>query len=211
MENDIINRPPGQAGLTFQQQSGNITNIGEVANLHRTTVQQTTYYISSGIPGMPGSTPVSVSLSRDYYNLIVWGSEPFFEQRHVTITKDRALVERENITSELKAWLSPLTDEAIAALKSFPCIIANENLFYGRTDETQYAVLAAITNIKKRTNGIEVYFHPFHGLPQKALNELRNELGIFGSSGFNEFNHSHWTVKEIDLLEVLAEHGLKQI
>ena len=68
-----------------------------------------------------------------------------------------------------------------------------------------------ITDIKKRSNGIQIYFYPFHGLPQQRLNDLRFELGINGTTAFNEFNHSHWTVKEIDLLEVLAEHGLKQI
>ena len=205
MANDLINASGSLPAVPVTQQAEKITNIEQVGTLHQTNQ---IYLVNSGILGVPGSTPVSVSLSRDYYNLIVWGSEPFFEQRHVTISEDRALV---GITPELKSWLSPLTVEAINALKSFPCIIANENLFYGRTDETQYALLAVITEIKKRSNGIEVYFHPFHGLPQKALNELRFELGIQDSSGFNEFNRSHWTVKEIDLLEVLSDHGLKQI
>lgn len=205
MANDLINVVDGLPVVPVAQQAEKITNIKQVGTLHQTNQ---IYFIGNGILGVPGTTPVSVSLSRDYYNLIVWGSKPFFEQRHVTISEDRALV---GITPELKSWLSPLTEEAINALKSFPCIIANENLFYGRTDETQYAMLAVITEIKRRSNGIEVYFHPFHGLPQKVLNELRFELGIQGSSGFNEFNRSHWTVKEIDLLEVLSDHGLKQI
>ena len=210
MENELINQPTASQGLTVQQQTGKIVNVGKVDTLQHSTVHQAnTYYISGGIPGMPGSTSAPVQLSRDYYNLIVWGSDPFLEHRHVTISKDRILVEY--ITPELKSWLSPLTPDAIAALKTFPCIIANENHWYGRTDEDQYAVLAIITDIKNRSNGIEIYFHPFHGLQQQRLNDLRFELGLSGTSGFNEFNRSHWTVKEIDLLEVLAENGLKQI
>ena len=210
MKNELINQPSPSPGLTVQQQTGEIVNVGKVETLQSSTVHQAnTYYIGGYIPGMPGSASTPVQLSRDYYNLIVWGGDPFFDQRHVTIGKDRALLEY--ITPELKSWLSPLTPEAIAALKTFPCIIANENHLYGRTDEDQYAVLAVITDIKNRSNGIEVYFHPFHGLQQQRLNELKFELGLSGTSGFNEFNRGHWTVKEIDLLEVLAENGLKQI
>lgn len=212
MDKDLTNQQVSPTGLAIPEQTGKIVNIGSVGTYQPTTIQQAnTYYIVGGIPGMPGSTSVAVRLSRYYYNLIVWGDEPFFDYRHVTIGKDRALVETANITPELKRWLSPLSEEAISALKSFPCIIANENHFYGHTDETQYAILAVITDIKNRSNGIEVYFHPFHGLQQQRLNELLFELGIKGTTSFNEFNHSHWTVKEINLLEVLAEHGLKQI
>lgn len=96
MANDLINASGSLPAVPVTQQAEKITNIEQVGTLHQTNQ---IYLVNSGILGVPGSTPVSVSLSRNYYNLIVWGSEPFFEQRHVTISEDRALV---GITPELK-------------------------------------------------------------------------------------------------------------
>ncbi|MBQ1491015.1 MAG: hypothetical protein IIZ39_03570 [Blautia sp.] len=183
----------------ISQQADKITNIERVGSIHQTL------FI------MAGSDAGATGLSRDYYNLIVWGSEPFLDRHHVTISTDRALVEEGYTSPGLRAWLSTLDSGAMEALKTFPCIIANENRFYGHTDEEQFAVLAVITDVKKRSNGIEVYFQTFYRLPQQRLNELRFELGISGTNRFNEFNHSHWAVKEVDLLEVLGENGLRQI
>ncbi len=205
MKDDLIK--PAASNLPVQQNAEKIVNVEKLGTLQQTNQ----FFVMNGIPGMPGVVPTAFNYSTTYYNLIVWGSEPFFEQKHVTITKDRALVEIGNITEELKSWLSPLTEEAIEALKTFPCIIANENKFYGKADEDQRAVLAFITDIVNRTNGIEIYFHPLYGIPQQRLNELHFELGINGTKSFSEFNHSHWTVKEINLMEVLSENGLKMI
>ena len=44
---------------------------------------------------------------------------------------------------------------------------------------------------------------------QERISQLVFELGICGRyKRFNELNHSHWTVKEIDLMEVLGDAGL---
>ena len=79
----------------------------------------------------------------------------------------------------------------------------------GWTDEGHYASVAQLTDIKNRSNGIELYFHPLFAVPQERISQLVFELGICGRyRKFNELNHSHWTVKEIDLMEVLGDAGL---
>ena len=69
--------------------------------------------------------------------------------------------------------------------------------------------MAQLTDIKNRSNGIELYFHPLFAISQARISELLFELGICGKyRRFNELNHSHWSVKAIDLMEVLSDAGL---
>lgn len=148
--------------------------------------------------------------SNDYYNLIVYGCEPWFKkQNHITITRDRALMEDYYIDAELKARYSSLSNSAIAELLTFPSIFAYENTHGRRTDPGHEAAVGHLTNIKKRSNGIEIYFRPIFFVDQQRLNELSFELGIMGSSrGIHELSRSHWTVKAIDLYEVLRDNEI---
>ena len=211
MSNEIIQKQPGtlanpEAKPTIQQEAGKIYNIDRIGEFHAHTSQ---ILISSGLPGMPGYTATPLTYSRDYYNLIVYGQEPMLADCHITFEKKRCLVELDNITEELRDRFSPLTAEIIEELKSFLCILACENKHSGWTDEDHYASVAQLTDIKNRSNGIELYFHPLFAVPQARISELVFQLGICGQyRKFNELNHTHWTVKAIDLMEVLGDAGL---
>jgi len=208
MANDLINAPGGLPGLPLQQHAEKIVNVE-----HANTIQtQNTIYISAGLPGMPGYNPAPVSFSRDYFNLIVYGDTPLLSEGHMTFEKKRCLVEYDNIEAHLKARFSPLTPEIIEELKSFLCIVACENRHYGWTDDDHYASVAQLVDVKNRSNGIEIYFRPIFAIPQARLNEIGFQLGMRGTyRKFNELNHSHWTVKAIDLLEVLNDAGLNPL
>lgn len=211
MSNEIIQKQPSaladpDAKPAIRQEAEKIYNIDQIGEFHSHTSQ---ILISSGLPGMPGYTATPLTYSRDYYNLIVFGQEPMLTDCHVTIEKKRCLVEPDNITEKLRDRFSPLTAEIIEELKGFLCLLASENRHYGWTDEDHYASVAQLTDIKNRSNGIELYFHPLFAVPQARISELVFELGICGQIGkFNELNHGHWTVKEIDLMEVLGDAGL---
>ena len=203
MSNEIIKQQPGLPAIP--QQAEKIYNVDHIQNVHH--ISQV--FLMGGLPGMPGSQPTPVSFSRDYYNLVVYGQEPMLSDCHITLEKSRCLVEKGNITDELRDRFSPLTPEIIDELKGFLCILACENHYYGWTDEDHYASVAQLVDIKNRSNGIELYFHPLFAVPQARISELLFELGICGKyRKFNELNHSHWTVKEIDLMEVLGDVGL---
>ena len=206
MSNDIIKE---QAGIsTLPQQAEKIYNLEKIQNFHHTSQ----FFMMGGLPGIPGVTPTQITYSRDYYNLIVYGQEPLLTDCHITFEKDRCLVEPKHITEELRDRFSPLTAEIIEELKGFLCILACENKHYGWTDEDHYAAVAQLTDVKNRSNGIELYLHPLFAVSQARISERIFKLGIAGRyKRYNELYHSHWTVKEIDLIEVFDDAGLNPL
>lgn len=208
MANELTKTQACLPGEPIHQQAEKIVNVG-----HADTVQtNNTFFFTTGLPGMPGYAPIPTSFSMDRYNLIVYGQEPFTTDCHITFEKRRCLVERDNISDELRQLYSPLTPEAMTDLKSFLCLLLSENRHSGWTDEDHYGCVAQLVDIKNRTNGIELYLHPLFAVPQARISELIHDLGICGKyKRFNELNHSHWTVKEIDLMEVLNDAGLNPL
>lgn len=204
MKDNLIK--PAASNLPVQQNAEKIVNVEKLGELHQTNQ----FFLSSGAPGKRGATITPISFSRDYYNLIVYGDSPWFEESgHITLTKDCVLVEDYNMDPELKTRFSPLTPECIQELVSFPCILAYENTRGGKTTSDHQAVISKIIDVKNRSNGIEIYFsQPLFYVDQQRLNELSDALGIKGHSGLNELGHSHWSVKAIDLFEVINEAGL---
>jgi len=204
MSKDLIKQDTGLVPQ-IPQTAKTIYNIDEIKNFNHTSQ----IFVMGGLPGMPNATPTQITYSRDYYNLIVYGDEPMLTDCHITLDKDRCLVELQHITEELRDRFSPLTPEIIEELKGFLCILACENRHYGWTDEDHFASIALLTDVKNRSNGIELYFHPIFAVPQAKLSEKVFELGLSGRyKRYNELNHSHWTVKKIDLMEVLDDAGL---
>lgn len=204
MSKDLIKQDTGLVPQ-IPQTAKTIYNIDEIKNFNHTSQ----IFVMGGLPGMPKAAPTQVTYSRDYYNLIVYGDEPMLTDCHITLDKDRCLVELQHITEELRDRFSPLTPEIIEELKGFLCILACENRHYGWTDEDHFASIALLTDVKNRSNGIELYFHPIFAVPQAKLSEKVFELGLSGRyKRYNELNHSHWTVKKIDLMEVLDDAGL---
>lgn len=198
------------------QNAEKIFNISEVGNFHadQLSVFHGSAYASAHGPANEISDRHSAMLSNDHYNLIVYGSEPWFDpnynhnRNHLIFPRDRALTEDYYIDSGLKARYSSFSPDAIRELKTFFCIFAYENKRGRWTDPKQQAAVGRLTEIKKRSNGIEIYFYPIFYVNQQRLNDFSFELGFIGSKGINELSHTHWTVKEIDLFEVLRDNDL---
>ncbi len=207
---DLIKKNPEGIPTTYQQQGGKIVNINNLKDLHNNTYK---FYMppANTLTGMTEYTPTEVSYSRDYYNLIVYGDDPgvFTKPGHITLEKERCLVEENFISLDLKNKFSSLTKENIEELKSFLCLFASENKHSGWTEEKHYAVVGQLADIKIRSNGIELYYQPIFAVPQARINSLLPQLGICGRyKRHNELNRSHWAVKEIDLIEVIDDAGL---
>lgn len=115
------------------------------------------------------------------------------------VHKDRFL---EHTTPSISDSLKGLSDDAIHAICSWPCLLMDE----GRGDGK--VILGEITKVEETRGGISVHFAPLHDAPDLVnaeLWKLRNTLGI---QEF-EFNRNHWAVKDHDLLEELTDTGFE--
>lgn len=146
-----------------------------------------------------------ITISRDYYNLFVIADEDF-SLGHFTVPKDRSLTSYTNDCIKVK--YASLDNDAIEKIKTFPSIFASENHEYGSTDENHFAIYGLVTNIRIQETGIKIYFHPLNYISQQHLNILAPNLGIRAKSRYNELNHTHWTIKQVDLIEELTDAGI---
>lgn len=143
-------------------------------------------------------------ISHDYYNLFVIGDE--IKNNRFTMPKDRSL--RSN--SDKVKKFADLTHEAIAQIKTFPSLFMNENTEYGgRTSPEQEAYYGFVTDLRVQENGIiKVRFRCDAKINQQQLNDIVRMLDIHEGSGIMELNHTHWTIKNVDLIEELTEAEL---
>jgi len=177
-------------GLQLANQAGGIINLTVV------------------IPGDASATPSSpMQLSDEYYNLFVV-HEDYYDDSSVLVPKDRALTQFGDAAAEFVDKYGSFTPEAIAVLKTYPCIFANENHQYGKTDDDHMAYLGIITRLRVQDTGIKVYFQKLSEFPQQRLNDIAYELGIKKPKGFNDLNRTHWLLKQIPLIEELDRAGI---
>jgi hypothetical protein len=132
----------------------------------------------------------------DYFNLII-GYDPF-PSDHILVDPKRALTEY--ISDDVKERFAGWTPEKIAEIKKLPAIISCER---DGTDEQQ-AVFAFIRDIKVQDNGIKVYFQRYFPIPFSFLSENLSDLAMY----LFELTRTHWTIKKIDLLEVMQDAGV---
>jgi hypothetical protein len=156
-------------------------------------------------PGASKNTTMRINY--EYYNLFVVGDE-MFNENFFLIDKKRALTISGGIEPHISKQFASLTDEIITMIKTFPSLFTSENHQYGRTDDNHFALFGLVTDIKIQENGIKIYFHKFCSIPQQRLNEIALNLAIKGSSSYNELNRTHWTIKQINLIEELRAAGI---
>lgn len=71
------------------------------------------------------------------------------------------------------------------------------------TDEQQ-AVFAFIKDVRDQDNGIKVYFQRFYPIPFSFLKDNLSDLAMY----LFELTRTHWTIKKVDLLEVMQDAGV---
>ena len=118
----------------------------------------------------------------------------------------RALTEGMN--KSLKNQFSTLEPAAIRTLYTFPTLFATENHAYGHTDEDHEIGFGFIKQIKVLPSGIKIYPNILFTFPQQQCNANVTDLGFYGDERGNELNRTHWTIKQLDLIEELREMGL---
>ena len=128
------------------------------------------------------------------FNLLVTHEAQDQEHGVFRVTKDRFL---EHTAPSIRDALESLSDDAIEAMRTWPCVLMDE----GRDDGK--VLLGEITKIEQTQGGISLHFMPLPDGPNLLnadLWKLRNALGI---QDF-EFNRNHWAVKDRDILVELS-------
>jgi hypothetical protein len=149
------------------------------------------------IAGADGKTH---SISTEYFNVFI-GFDPFSTD-HFLVPKDRVLTEY--ITPEVRSRFAVLDHCAVAEIKQLPAIITDE--YSKTTADGKNAAFAFVTDIRKQQNGVMIHFQRFYPIPLKVL--LDNEFALGMDMGFESYR-THWTIKNINLLQVLQDAGIQ--
>jgi len=136
------------------------------------------------------------SMDQSYFNLII-GYSPL-EKDYIIIARQRAL--KEYISDDVRSEFSTLDEKAVEKIKKMPAIISSER----EDDDGQQAAFAFITDIKIQDNGYKIYFQRFFTIPFSFLIENQSALAMHNF----ELTRTHWTIKKVDLIEVMHEAGV---
>ena len=206
MANDLIR----QQGSSYPapssvEQTGktnvNVTNQdGGVVNFN--------YNFHPGTPADSAEKLIAIQqFSKQYYQLLVTTEDDVFETNVVSVMANRALTSG-CVPPEIYERCSPLTEEEIAELKTFPAIVCRENTAYnGETDPNQWAMYCYIKRVKKEGKIIKVGFKPIAPLPQNKMCTKKNAIyfDLNMSCALTDLNWSGWTVHKVNLFEAFDE------
>ena len=208
MSNDLVTHQAMPLAAPGVEQTGknnvHVTNqAGGIVNV--------TYNINPGGPDDSAEKLIAIQrFSKEYYQLLVTCEEDVFKDNVITITSNRALTER-IVPPEMFERCSPLTDEGIEELKTFPAIICRENTAYnGETDQNQWAMYCYIKRVKKEGKYIKVAFKPIAPLQQAKMCEKRNAIyfDLNMDCALTDLNWSAWSVHKVNLFEAFDEAGI---
>lgn len=191
--------PANTNGYTYTQTGQKNVAVGYAAN-----VVNNVYVLSSSTPEKQGA------FNTNYYNLFVLLREVDLSPGYFIMQEDRVL-ERGSTQEKIRQRYAGLTSADIEELKTFPAIIANENNGFGKTDENQLAIIAAITGIRVQDNGVKVHFQPLFYISQNQLTQSAERFSLGRPVGMCALNRRHWAIKNIDLFEELREANIELI
>lgn len=155
----------------------------------------------------PGtSTAIPVNADTTHYNLFVLNDIDLQTFAPFIFPAERVLTD--HMGDGVDAGFAALDEAAIARIKRFPSLFANENQYTGHAGEEQLLGLGFVKQIKARRHmGVKIYPDIRYLIPQQRLNEALFELDLRGSDSLNEFDRTHWCIKKIDLIAELRELG----
>lgn len=148
--------------------------------------------------------------SKEYYQLIVTENEDAFTNNVVTVSTREALTHK-MVPSEILERCSPLTDQGIEELKTFPAIICKKNTgLHGTTDPTQMAMYCYIKRIKKEGKNIKITFSPIAPFEQRKMcNEKNaNYFDLVINCDLTDLNLSAWSVHKVNLFDAFEKANI---
>ena len=193
------------------EQSGQGTNIGLAQNVHNTTVN-IMLPVSNGTITTP--TFIQKTINMEYFNLFVILGEQY-DKPYFIVDVKRALTVVEGTAKSIHDKLASFSEEAKAEIMSYPYIFANENYRYSPPETPpngpQMAQYGFITKIQQLHNGdLKIYFQSLTmcPIPQDLLNTMVSELDLQGNEKVNELDRTHWSIKNVNIVEELKLKGV---
>lgn len=150
----------------------------------------------------------------EYFNLFVILGEQY-DKTYFVVDIKRALTVVEGTAKSIHDKLASFSEEAKVEIMSYPCIFANKNCRYSPPETTpsvpQMAQYGFITKIQQLHNGdLKIYFQSLTmcPIPQDLLSSMVTELDLQGNDTFNEFDRTHWSIKNVNIVEELKLKGI---
>lgn len=211
MANEIISRQNSELQVGQQAKFVNTGKNGiQAETIQELNLTQHNVFYCLQIPAvnpMHGDVSKNIQLEVDpsHYNLIVIeesisGHGVFSIPPELTLTK--------NITDTLKERYARLTPSAVEDLKKYPTIVACINEGQAQAGANQYALYGMITKIETCSTKICITFHYISTIKQQLLNNIADKMGIESVTYSNELNHVHWTIKEINIIELFKKENI---
>lgn len=145
------------------------------------------------------------------YNLLMVGAADYWTERDTAEFEwDRFLQHTQEAVAE---HFRPLTAERIDELLAMPTLFAVEfssNHAVRARNPKEMAHVGRIIEIRRRGNEVQFKFEldeTVGPIPMEVVAESAWDLDI--NVKFNENHRSHWAVKDVDLVRVLGERGIR--
>lgn len=190
---------------------GTTNNIGSIDTFVANAGQVQNNYIfgSSGMPGA-GTTPnfgAPPQMDTGYYNLFVLPFEAFttggFRVQKIDALKDT----EEKVVKKLTL----LGEREVSCIRSYPTIVATPNIQYGTTAPGSIVHYGFLNSIQVCETSVIFGFTKLQDIPQNILVDNAAVFGIGKACAYNEFDHPHWAVKQINVVEALRNQGVQAI
>lgn len=137
------------------------------------------------------------------YNFLVCYDETNWESGTGYMPKERCSINYSD--NNVKKTLSGrYCSDHIEQIKLYPCILSYEKV------HEKDAYIARITDVRYLGNEVKISFNKVDTLPFHQLINLTSELGInMSSRGLTELDHTHWSIKDLDLYDELCKAGIE--
>ena len=190
---------------------GATNNIGSIDTFVANANQVQNNYIFGG-GGMPtaGIVPnlgAPPQMDTGYYNLFVLDAEAWV-QGGFRIRKVNALKDTE---PDVVEDLTRLGERELSCIRSYPTIVAMRNAQYGTTAPSSILYYGFINSIQISETSVIFGFTKLHDIAQAIFVDNATVFGIGKACAYNEFDHPHWAVKHINVVDALRNQGVQVI
>lgn len=190
---------------------GATNNIGSIDTFVANANQVQNNYIFSG-GGMPTAGAmlnfgVPPKMDAGYYNLFVLDAEAWM-QGGFRVQKADALKDTDpNVIQDL----TRLGERELSCIRSYPTIVAMKNAQYGMTAPGSILYYGFINSIQMCETSVIFGFTKLHDISQTIFVDNAVAFGIGKACAYNEFDHPHWAVKHINVVDALRKQGVQVI
>jgi len=173
-----------------------------------TEAVQNNYFLSGS--SLPTDRPLQSfgappKMNTAFYNLFVITNEAVDSNSGFSIPKELALKDTDG---DIVSALTLLGKSELAAIRSYPTIVATRNHSCGTTSSWHQASYGFLNNIAVRDRTIQFCFSKLNDIPQQVLIANASTFCIGKASAYNEFDRPHWSVKRLNIIEALKHTGI---